>query len=151
MKKYIVLILVAILTTTILLSGCQEEQKAATSSEKKGEIVLNSDVVELVDSEFQINKKTVIDELTDERIQIVQNIEVNYLLKNIVDRDIKVSVEAEFYDSEEELVGIVQGAREINLPKGYTEKATNTPTNTIIYDGKNRDDIVKAVIIVNEL
>lgn len=151
MKKYIVAIIVILLTSTIMLSGCGEKKKASTAGEKKGEIILDSDVVSLVKSSFKRNEKTITDDLTDEKISVVKNIEINYLLKNIVKRDIKISVEAEFYNSEDELVGIVQGAREMTLPKGYTEKATNTPTNKIIYDGKNRDDVVRAVIIVNEL
>jgi hypothetical protein len=151
MRKHTAIIITILLTTTIMLSGCQEEQKATTTDEKNGEIVLDSDVVELVDSKYKVNKRIVRDDVTEEKMQVVRNVEISFLFRNIADRDIKISVEAEFYDSNDKLVGIAQGASEIYLPKDYTEKATNTPTNTIIYDGKNKEDVVKAVIVVNEI
>ena len=140
-----------ILSLTIMLSGCAEEQQAATAAEKKGKIVLESDVVELAGSSFTKNKKVVTDDVTGERYEVVRDVEVGFRFRNIANKDIRIKVDCEFYDENGDLVGIKQVAREITLPKGYTERATNTLTNKAVYDGKRKSEIVKAVIVAEEI
>ncbi|MEF8879784.1 MAG: hypothetical protein V5A64_05275 [Candidatus Thermoplasmatota archaeon] len=150
MKKAVVIIFLLV-STTVMLCGCQEEQKAVTAGEKTGQISLKSDVVKLVHSSFNKNMRSVMDPETGKRHKVVRSVEVEYYFKNIADRPITISVTVEFYDKDDDLVAIVEGAKNINLPKGYTESATNTPTNKVKYDGKKVGSISRAVIIAEEV
>ncbi len=147
MNKKLYISISVVLMVVIFFCGC-EEQKALTEGEESGKINLQSDVVKLSESSFKINTKFITDTYTDEKIEIVDNVEVKYLLENIAGRPINIEVSAEFYDKNDNLIGI-GGPEPINLPKGYTEKAY-TPQNSIIYDGNNADEVHHAVIIVEE-
>lgn len=147
-KIFVVTVLV-ILLNVVFLCGCQETQKAA-EAEKKADIVLKSDVVELSDSSFKKNTKMVYDEASDERYEVVKNVEVSFRFRNIAERDIKIKAECEFYDKNNDLIGIKQAAKEITLPKGYEERATNTLTNKVVYVGDKANKVSKVVIIAEE-
>lgn len=144
-KKFLIIISI-IMSTIIVLCGCN--QKALTKDEENEQIKLQSSVVELDQSSFNINTKLVKDTYTDETYEIVENIEVKYLFKNIAGKPIHIEVSAEFYDKNDTLIGI-GGPTSIYLPKDYTEK-TFTPQNSIIYAGSNVADVKYTLLIVDE-
>ena len=144
-KKF--LIIISIIMIIIVLSGCQE-QKAVTAGEKSGQIKLRSSVVELSESMYIINNKSIKDDYTNEIYDIIESIEVKYLFKNIASKPINIEVSAEFYDENNNLVGL-GGPRNINLPKDYAEKVY-TPMNSIIYAGSNVADVEYVLLIVEE-
>jgi hypothetical protein len=149
MNKKILIIISIIMSTIMILCGCTD-QKALTAGEESGQLKLKSNsVVELHRSSFNINTKLAYDRYTDETYEIIENIEVNYLFKNIAGRQIHIKVSAEFYDKNDRLVGIEESGF-INLPEDYTEKAY-TPQNSIIYSGSNVADVQYALLIVEEI
>ena len=146
MKRNLWLLCSIILFTVTAFSGCQE-QKALTAGEKSGQIKLQSSVVELYKSQFNINTKSIKDNLTDEIYEIIENIEVKYLFKNIAGKLIHIEVSAEFYDKNDKLVGLGDSILDIYLLKDYTEKVSNS----IIYDGSNVADVQYVLLIVEEI
>jgi hypothetical protein len=142
-----ILIITSIIIVIIILSGCQE-QKAVTAGEKSGQIKLRSSVVELYESSYTINNKSIKDDYTNEIYEIIESIEVKYLFKNIAGKPININVSAEFYDKNDKLVDKV-GPREINLPENHTEKVY-TLQNSIIYSGSNVADVQYVLLIVEE-
>ncbi len=148
MNKKLLIVISIIMIAVIVLCGCNE-QKALTAGEKDGQIKLQSNVVELHQSSFDVNTKIVYDSYTDETYEVVENIEIKYLFKNIVDRSINIEINAEFYDKNDKLIGI-GGPKSIGpIPKDYTEKSYTTQ-NSIIYDGSNVADIEYVLLIVEE-
>jgi hypothetical protein len=147
MNKKLLTILSIIMVTIVFFCGCQE-QKALTIGEKSGKIKLQSSVVELYQSSYNINKKTIMDIDTGKTYEIIKNIEIKYLFKNIAGRPINIEIYAEFYNSNNKLVGISE-PRSIYLPKDYIERGYN-PQNSIIYDSPNVADVKYALLIVEE-
>ncbi len=143
-KKFLIIISIIIIIT---LSGCQE-QKAVTAGEKSGQIKLRSSVVELYESSYNINTKSIKDTYTDKIYEIIESIEVKYLFKNIAGKPVDIEVSAEFYDENNKIVGL-GGPRYINLPKDYAEKVY-TPQNSIIYAGSNVADVQYVLLIAEE-
>lgn len=143
------LIIMLLISIVIFLCGCLGDQGVTTEGEKSGQIRLQSSVVELYQSSFNITTRMVEDIYTGEIYEIIDNIEIKYLFKNIAGRPIHVEVSAEFYDKNDNLVGIGESGS-IYLPKDYAEKAY-TPQNSIIYDGSNVADVQYALLIVEEV
>jgi len=148
-KKMIIIVLLVISLVTIVCGCIGEEQKALTKGEESGQLKIQSSVVELYQSSFNFNTKIIKDTQTDQKYEIVDNIEVKYLLKNIAGRPIHVKVTAEFYDKNDKLVGIIESGS-IYLPKDHTEKSYTTQ-NSIIYNGDNVADVQYALLIIDEI
>ena len=137
MKKYLILIGIVFLFLTSIFSGCQQE---GTSTDENFEnIYLNSDIVELVYSEMNLNK--------NEKGEII-GVEIQYLFKNIAKRIIDINVFAEFYDKDDNLL-VREGPKEITIPKGWTEQGIS-PANIITYSGELSSFIDYVEIIVEE-
>jgi hypothetical protein len=120
-----------------LFSGCQ--QKGTTTNKDFSNIILNSEVVELVYSVLNFNK---------DQEGVILSVEVQYRFRNIVNRNIDVNVFVEFYDVGNNLLA-KEGPKEINLPKGWVEQGVS-PANIINYRGENVDKVDHAIIIVEE-
>lgn len=148
MNKKLIITILLVLIIVPLLCGCQE-QKALTSGEKSGKIKLRSSVVELHQSSFNVNTRLAYDDYTEEVYEIIENIEVKYLFKNIAGKPINIEIYAEFYDKNDILLGI-GGPKSIGpIPEDYAEKGY-TPQNSIIYAGSNKVDIEYVLLIVKE-
>jgi len=145
MKRNLWLLCSIILLTVTAFSGCQE-QKALTAGEKSGQIKLQSSVVELYQSSFNISTISIKDKYTNEIYEKIESIEVKYRLKNIAGKPIHIAVSAEFYDKNDKLVGLGDSILDIYLLKDYTEKVSNS----IIYDGSNVADVQYVLLIVEE-
>ncbi len=146
MEKKLITICTLSIVTLLFFSGCiGSEQKALTKGEEEGKITLESDVVELADSSFVENERWD----SNQKKNVLKNIEVKYLLHNLLEKRIEVEINAEFYDKDDNLIAI-GGPEHISLAKEYTERAY-TPQNSIMYDGSKMDEVHHAVIIVNQI
>lgn len=147
MNKKLLITMSIVISTVIILCGCPE-QKALSKDEEKNQIKLQSNIVELYDSTFNVNTKLIQDDDTHEFYEIVDNIEVKYLFKNIAGKPINISISAEFYDKNDKLIAI-GGPRSISLPEDHTERAY-TIQNSIIYNGYNAADVEYVLLVVEE-
>jgi hypothetical protein len=76
-------------------------------------------------------------------------VEVTYLLINIAPRDIRIIVTAEFYDENDNLLGI--GPRKnLELLEGYTEQSVS-PANIITFDQQDVANVDHVKLIVEEI
>jgi len=137
MKKNILLFGILIIFVMTFFSGCQQE--GTTTDKNLNNILLDSDIVELVFSEINFNK--------DDQ-GVILNVEVQYRFQNIADRNIDINVFAEFYDEENNLLA-KEGPKEISIPKGWTEQGIS-PANIISYNGENAARIDHVNIIAEE-
>jgi len=119
----------------VFLSGCQE-QKSTEVNENFENIELESDLVKLAYGNFSIIKDK----------NVVMRAEVEYLLKNIAGRDIRLKVTVEFYDKEDNLL-FRSPYKEIDLPADYEEKLVNTAT----YDGDFVSEVDHVKIVAEEM
>lgn len=124
-----------ILFSLVSLSGCQEQTSTDVNANFEN-IELESDLVKLVYGNFSIIKDR----------NVVTRVEVEYLLKNIAGREVRLKVTVEFYDKENNLL-FRSPYKEINLLKDYEEKLVNTA----IYDGVFVSEVDHAKIIVEEV
>ena len=122
MKRNLWLIIVAILLIVSISIGCFEQ---ATTINKPDNVIFESDVVKLYN--YSLN-------FIEDDGEIIR-VEVQYLFINIAPRDIKIKVTAEFYDKNDNLLGIGP-KREMELLRGYTEKGIS-PANIISYDDED--------------
>jgi len=137
MKKNILSL--GILTIFLMTFFCGCQQEGTTTDKNLNNILLDSDLVELVFSEINFNK--------DDQ-GIILNVEVQYRFRNIADRNIDTNVFAEFYDKEDNLLA-KEGPKEISIPKGWTEQGIS-PANIISYSGENAARVDHVNIIVEE-
>jgi len=136
-KKKLWLLVTTILLITSLFIGCFDE--GVNTNGRETNLILESTVVKLYN--YSIN-------FIENEGEIVK-VEVEYLFINIAPRDIKVNITAEFYDKNDNLLGI--GPRKnIELPKGYTEKAV-FPANIISYDKEDVANVDHVKLIVEEI
>ena len=150
MKKKLWLLFCIILLIATIFSGCQE-QKALTAGEKSGQVKLRSSVVELSQSQFNVNTKSIMDNITGETYDIIESIEVKYLFKNIAGKPIHIKVSAEFYDKNDRLVGLGEGEpRDIHLLNDPDTEKIYTDQNSIKYAGPNVADVQYVLLIVEE-
>jgi hypothetical protein len=114
----------------------EEESDENGATEK---VELNSNLVELVYG--RINKN-----LDD---GIVESVDVKYLFKNLLDREITISISAEFLDENNNSLAIV-GNKTITLPPNYEEKKVLpvSPQNTINYAGEDAAEVDHVKLIV---
>jgi len=104
-----------------------------------GNISFKSDILEPVNASLGF--------ITNENLAI--QAEVKYLFHNIAGKDVISSIQAEFYDINNNLLAI-KGPKLISLPEGYTETSF-TPANIILYDGEFVSEIDHVKIIVSEI
>ena len=135
MNKIIFCILIIFIIA--LLSGCQ--QQGTITDNNLNDVMLESDLVELVYSIINFNK--------DDQNEIFSS-EVQYRFRNIANRNIEIKVFAEFYDIKDNLLA-KEGPKEIYIPKGWTEQGTS-PANIITYYGEDAAEIDYVKIIVEE-
>lgn len=122
---------------TSLFIGCFDE--GANTNGKETNLILESTVVKLYN--YSIN-------FIEDEGEIIK-VEVEYLFINIAPRDIKVIVTAEFYDKNDNLLGIGP-KKNIELLEGYTEKAV-FPANIISYDKEDVVNVDHVKLIVEEI
>ena len=128
------ILFILLLFLLVFLSGCQE-QKSINVDEDFENIELESDLVKLVYGNFSIVKDK----------NVIIRAEVEYLLKNIAGRDVRLNVAVDFYDKENNLL-FKSPYKEIDLPKDYEEQIVNTA----VYDGDFVSEVEHAKIIVEE-
>lgn len=128
------ILFILLLFLLVFLSGCQE-QKSINVDEGFENIELESDLVKLVYGNFSIVKDK----------NVIIRAEVEYLLKNIAGRDVRLNVAVDFYDKENNLL-FKSPYKEIDLPKDYEEQIVNTA----VYDGDFVSEVEHAKIIVEE-
>jgi len=128
------ILFILLLFLLVFLSGCQE-QKSINVNEDFENIELESDLVKLVYGNFSIVKDK----------NVIIRAEVEYLLKNIAGRDVRLNVAVDFYDKENNLL-FKSPYKEIDLPKDYEEQIVNTA----VYDGDFVSEVEHAKIIVEE-
>jgi hypothetical protein len=126
MKKQLWLIITIIILVVTVSIGCFEQ---ATKVDKPDNIIFESDVVKLYNSSLNFI------EYEGE----VLRVEVEYLFINIAPRDIIIRVTAEFYDANDNLLGIGP-KRTLELLRGYQERGVS-PANIIEYDKENAGDV----------
>ncbi len=137
MKKSLFIFGIITIFSIIALSGCQEETTQNTNNLEN--IELESEVVELAYANFTKN-------MQDNKIVSVS---VEYLFKNIVERDLNINITAEFYDKDNSLL-YTGGPKNIYLPQGWTEKGVG-PANSISYDGEDAAKADHVKIIAEEI
>jgi hypothetical protein len=138
MKKNLLAIFLIFSLIFVLLSGCQEESNENKSVEN---VELDSDLVKLVHG--RINKNLVDGD--------VISVDVEYLFKNLLDREITISISAEFLDEKNNSLAII-GNKTITLPPNYEEKKVLpvSPQNTINYAGEDAAEVAHVNLIVTE-
>jgi len=129
------IISILLLVLLVFLSGCQE-QKSINVNEDFENIELESDLVKLVYGNFSIVKDK----------NVIIRAEVEYLLKNIAGRDVRLNVAVDFYDKENNLL-FKSPYKEIDLLKDYEEQIVNTA----VYDGDFVSEVEHVKIIVEEI
>ena len=137
MNKKGLLIINLIIFFIILLSGCQE-QKATTSGKKFENIILESDVVELVDASLIFNEED----------NVKLRVDVEYLFRNIAGREITITITVEFYDKNNNLLS-TEGPKYITLLKDYTETSV-LGANIISYSEENASEVDHVKIVAVE-
>jgi hypothetical protein len=138
MRKKIWMFGILIIFGISFLSGCQQE--GTITEDTLNNILLDSDIVELVYSSINYKKN-------DDGI--ITSAEVQYQFRNIADRNIKINVFAEFYDEDDNFI-TREGPKEISIPKGWTEQGLS-PANIIKYSGEKSSNIDYVKIIVEEI
>ena len=137
MNKIIFSISILIIFIIAFLSGCQ--QQGTITDDNLNNVMLESDIVELVYSIINFNK--------DDQNKIF-SVEVQYRFRNIANRNIEINVFAEFYDTKDNLLA-KEGPKEIIIPKGWTEQGTS-PANILTYYGENAAEVDYVKLIVEE-
>ena len=137
MKKINLLIIGIIVVSTCFLSGCNEG--TTTEDTLSNKIQMQSDLVRLVYAKF-------IPKTDNEKIV---SIDVEYLLKNIAGRVVSIMINAEFYDSENNLLYTSEQKPFTNIPADYVETEIS-PFNVITYDGNDANKVDHVKLIVEE-
>lgn len=136
-KKNIWLSVTTIILMTSFFIGCFDE--GVNTNGRVTNLILESTVVELYN--YSIN-------FIEDEGEIIR-VEVAYLLINIAPRDIRIIVTAEFYDKNDNLLGI--GPRKnLELLEGYTEQAVS-PANIISFDQEDAANVDNVKLIVEEI
>lgn len=117
-----------------ILTGCLEQTATNTGSTFEN-IEMSSDIVKLVYAKF--NK-------TEIRGNVVR-VNVEYRLKNLLNRTVHLIVFVQFYNRDGKLLAI-SDTKSIDLLPNYEEKIANVAS----YDGEFAPDIEYARIIVEE-
>ena len=138
MKK-ITFLLSGIIILVLLTTGCFEgEEQNAPSFEN---LTLESDIVELNYGNIEYAKDN----------NVIVEVEVQFLFRVIVNRDVNFYVTAEFYDVNDNLLN-ASSPKRFELPNGYSEtEASLGPANRISYNGKNLSDVDHVVLKTEEL
>jgi hypothetical protein len=136
MNKKKIIITIIVLFSIVFLSGCQEEENVNAFPEN---ISLESDIIELVYAEL-------VEHLESGN---VKQVDVQYLLKNAVDRTISFNLIADFYDEENNLLYSGQRSFE-NIFEGYTETVISPLTNVISYSDVNASKVDRVTLRTEE-
>ena len=147
MKKNIILSSLIIVIITLTICGCNEQESVKTE-ENKNKVTLISDLVELAESNFEIIKEQQYNEDCECFQEVVKGAEVTYLLHNRLDRYIRVRIEAEFYDNDNNIIA-TGGPKWISLIEDHTEVGIFEP-NTIRYSGSDAEKITHVILIAEE-
>jgi hypothetical protein len=121
----------------ICITGCQEEKTGNNTIPEN--ITIESDVVDLVFADFIEHKES----------GNIIRVEVQYLFRNIVSRNINVLVYFEFYDYEDNLLYTSEN-KTANYPEGHIDENINPLWSSVLYDGDDADKVDYVKIIVNE-
>ena len=137
MKKSLLIFGIVAMFSIVALSGCQEENTQNTNNLENVE--LDSEVVELAYANFTKNSQD----------GEIVSVNIEYLFKNIVERDLNINITAEFYDKDNDLL-YTGGPKSIYLPQGWTEQGVG-PANSISYDGEDASEVDYVKIIAEEI
>jgi len=137
MKKGCIIFVGIVLFLSIFLAGCEE--KATNVEDGFENIEFESNVTKLVYCKLNF--------VTDNNVII--RAEVEYLLKNIVDRVLNLRIIAEFYDDDNNLLYISEPHTLENMPIGYQESEI-LASNIIKYNGDFAGIVDYVKLVVNE-
>ena len=118
----------------VFLTGCLE-QSATDADNDSQNVILESNIVELAYAKLNPVKEN----------NVVKRVEVEYRLKNIVDRRLYLNVYVQFYDDEGNLI-TTSGVKNINLPPNYEESLSNI----VSYDGEFTSQVDYARLLIEE-
>lgn len=140
MNKKSCSIIVFVISLVLLLCGCQEQTETKNNNIDEN-VELDSDVVEFVSANLT-------PEMDNGKIISVK---VQYLFRNIADKDINIIVYAEFYDKVGTLLYESEN-RTGNYPKGHVDgiPMINPLWNIISYVDVNASKVDHVKIVVRE-
>ncbi len=136
MKKSLFVVVTIILLTISSLIGCFD---SGVKTDKTYNVTLESAVVEF----YNYSLKFIKDD------NVVVKAQVEYLFINIAPRNIRIHITAEFYDVNNNLLG-VGGPKTIELLEGYTEKGI-FPANIITYEDEDAENVDHVLIKAIEI
>jgi hypothetical protein len=150
MKKLIILIVTGLIILIQIISGCQEQ--SANANKKFKGISLDSDIVELYNASLEYHTRFLLINKSDlYPTEVIEKVDVKYLLHNIAGKNINVSIIVYFYDKDNKLLTQKPDkAKTIYLFKDYTER-TFTPANIISYSGSKVTEVDHVKIVVTEI
>jgi hypothetical protein len=137
MKKILNLIFFMSILVSIFLTGCNESESITVDSQSK--VVINSEIVELVDSELIFNKIG----------NVIKNVDLKYRFRNLLDKKIDLYIYAEFLDKNGNIIS-KEGPKEISLLPNYTEQSFGG-ANTISFNGVGVRDVDNARLLVEDI
>lgn len=131
MKRHISIAFIITVMIIVGISGCQENNSNNTFEGIK----LESNIVELVHASKEFIK---------DNNEIIR-VEVEYLFHNIAGKDINFTVNAEFYDKNNNLLNTSFPPKTFIFLDDYTETGIG-PANKITYDGENCKQVDHIII-----
>ena len=135
--KKLILIIIILIFIISSFTGCLEQEAVKTENKFEG-IEFQSDIVELSYGK--------IDFISDQGN--LMRVDVQYLFKNIANRDLRINIHVKFYDKLDNLIETSQ-RKEMNLPIGYEEVGVG-PANIISYSGELVSKVDHVELIVEE-
>jgi len=137
MKKSLLLNGTILFVIFLFFSGCLE-QPATETENQSNDIIFSSDLVDLIYSKIDYIKEE----------NSIVSVEIRYLFRNIVDKDLNLIVYVNFYDNFDNLIA-KSNSKEINLIKDYEETGVG-PANIISYTGEFAYKVDHVEIVVEE-
>jgi len=137
MKKVCIIFVVIVLFLSIFLAGCEE--KATDVGNGFENILFESNVAKLAHGKVTFVKDN----------NVIIRTEVEFLLKNIVDRVVNLRIIAEFYDNDNNLLYISEPHTIENMPIDYQESEI-LASNIIKYSGDFASIVDYVKLIVTE-
>jgi hypothetical protein len=147
LKKGFIIIFVGVVLLTTIFTGCQENTGVTTKQSLEKNVFLESSVVELAKSYLKFYTEYDYDKDVD----VVVKVEVQYTFHNIAKRNItKLNVFVEFYDKNNNLLGLKQGPTINNLFYDPEFDYVEHMPNTVTYADANVAEVHHVKIIATE-
>ncbi len=147
MKKEFIIFFIGFVLLTTIFTGCQENAGVTTNENSENNVFLESSVVELADSYLKFYREYDFDKEMDVTVRV----DAQYTFHNIAKRNItKLNVIVEFYDKNDNILGIKNGPTVNNLFYDPEFDYIERMPNTVIYDEANVAEVDHVKIIANE-